>query len=135
MSKFGGRLLYESACKFIDSDDRVCNAPTYKAIAYARGEIDKLSGNLAEVLANEAALLELNAKKDKRIKELESEVSALKESVREDAEHIAMMVIHHIDTMYPACWNGVPKIARTSIRNTIINQVSALPPVELEKEI
>lgn len=40
----------------------------------------------------------------------------------EVARAVADEVIHHIDTMYPAMWGVVPKAARTSVRNTIINQ-------------
>lgn len=39
------------------------------------------------------------------------------------AEEVATNVIHHIDTMYPNMWEGVPKTARVSIRNTIIREV------------
>ena len=39
-------------------------------------------------------------------------------------EEIAERVIGHIDTMYPAMWQNVPKTARTSIRNTIINTLA-----------
>lgn len=43
-----------------------------------------------------------------------------------DAKDIAISVaheaLHHIDSMYPGMWKPVAKLARTSIRNTIINQ-------------
>lgn len=29
---------------------------------------------------------------------------------------VAMDVLHHIDTLYPAMWDGVAKAARTSLR-------------------
>jgi len=52
------------------------------------------------------------------------------------AEAIATDVIHHIDTMYPAIWQGVPQMARRSVRNTVINGVTHLlqhwPPPEEE---
>jgi hypothetical protein len=41
-----------------------------------------------------------------------------------DAELIAFNVLAHIDEMYPAMWTGVPKTARTSLRNTIIRQIN-----------
>ena len=36
------------------------------------------------------------------------------------AEDIAVNVLHHINEMHPDMWKGAPKIARTSIRNSII---------------
>lgn len=39
---------------------------------------------------------------------------------------IAMSALHHIDTMYPGMWNGVPKSARLSLRNHIWNHVKAI---------
>lgn len=37
---------------------------------------------------------------------------------------IADAVLRHIDTMYPKMWEGVPKTARLSIRNTVINALA-----------
>jgi len=37
----------------------------------------------------------------------------------EIAADVAMDVLHHIDALYPAMWDGVAKAARTSLRNTI----------------
>jgi hypothetical protein len=45
--------------------------------------------------------------------------------LQETAEDIAAAVLHHIDTMYPQMWQGVPKTARISLRNTIIAKVIA----------
>ena len=39
------------------------------------------------------------------------------------ANKAAAEVINHIDTMYPAMWEGVPKSARTSVRNVVYHQV------------
>ena len=36
----------------------------------------------------------------------------------EIAADVAMDVLHHIDTLYPAMWDGVAKAARTSLCNT-----------------
>jgi len=44
------------------------------------------------------------------------------EDAQEVAEAVAIEVLHHIDSMYPAMWTAVAKNARISIRNTIINQ-------------
>jgi hypothetical protein len=41
-----------------------------------------------------------------------------------DAQAIAFEVLGHIDTMYPAMWNGVPKTARVSLRNTIVRAIA-----------
>lgn len=38
----------------------------------------------------------------------------------EAAEWAAIRVMHHIDTMYPAIWQGVPTTAKESIKNTMI---------------
>ncbi len=40
-----------------------------------------------------------------------------------DADMVAFKVMDHIDTMYPEIWENVPKIARVSIRNTIVRSV------------
>ena len=42
------------------------------------------------------------------------------------AKAVADKVIGHIDQMYPAMWTGVPKSARTSVRNTVFNQTLAV---------
>jgi hypothetical protein len=42
------------------------------------------------------------------------------------ANAVASEVIYHIDQMYPGMWEGVPTTARLSVRNTIINRVTAL---------
>lgn len=39
---------------------------------------------------------------------------------------VAAHVIQHIDDMYPKMWEGVPKTAHLSVRNTIFNRVAAL---------
>lgn len=44
------------------------------------------------------------------------------EDAQDVAEAVAIEVLNHIDTMYPAMWVAVAKSARTSIRNTIIGQ-------------
>ena len=41
----------------------------------------------------------------------------------EIAEDVAAEILHHIDIMYPHMWTPVANSARTSIRNTIVNQV------------
>jgi hypothetical protein len=51
------------------------------------------------------------------------ETKALREAL--DPESFAVHVLHHIDEMYPSMWDSVPKSARTSIRNTIINRLRA----------
>ena len=38
-----------------------------------------------------------------------------------DPDEIAESIIGHIDTMYPKMWEGVPKTARMSLRNTVLN--------------
>lgn len=43
-----------------------------------------------------------------------------------DARAVANHVIQHIDDMYPKMWEGVPKTARVSVRNTIYNRVASL---------
>jgi hypothetical protein len=40
-----------------------------------------------------------------------------------DADAVAYIVMEHIDTMYPAMWLNVPKTARVSVRNTIVQAV------------
>jgi hypothetical protein len=40
-----------------------------------------------------------------------------------DADMAAFTIMDHIDTMYPAMWLAVPKCARVSVRNTIVNAV------------
>lgn len=35
-------------------------------------------------------------------------------------------LIWHIDQMYPSMWEGVPKSARTSIKNTVYNRVISI---------
>lgn len=40
-----------------------------------------------------------------------------------DAEMVAAEVLHHIDTMYPKMWEGVPRTARTSVRNCLIREI------------
>ena len=39
----------------------------------------------------------------------------------ERADDLAVYIMHHIDEMYPQIWKNVPRSARTSIRNSIIN--------------
>lgn len=46
-----------------------------------------------------------------------------KESVEDIAQRISQEVIGHIDLMYPLMWKNVPKTARVSVRNTIINEI------------
>lgn len=48
---------------------------------------------------------------------------ALTAEQKETAQRAMLNVLHHIDTMYPAMWKGVPKSARTSLRNTILKEV------------
>ena len=45
------------------------------------------------------------------------------EEEKSTAYSVAQAVIHHIDQMYPGMWQGVPKTARTSVRNTIRREV------------
>jgi hypothetical protein len=45
---------------------------------------------------------------------------------KEAARDVAAHVIQHIDDMYPKMWDGVPKTARVSVRNTIYNRVASL---------
>ena len=47
------------------------------------------------------------------------ETSLRAEDMNSIAEDVAMDVLHHIDALYPAMWDGVAKAARTSLRNTI----------------
>jgi hypothetical protein len=42
------------------------------------------------------------------------------------ARDVASHVLQHIDDMYPKMWEGAPKTARLSVRNTISNRVAAL---------
>lgn len=35
-------------------------------------------------------------------------------------------VIWYIDAQYPAMWDGVPKSARTSVKNTVYNRVISI---------
>lgn len=49
----------------------------------------------------------------------------MSEIIQEAAQEIASAVLHHIDTMYPGMWRDVPRNARISVRNTIINEVKA----------
>ena len=42
---------------------------------------------------------------------------------RELAKDSGNEVIWYIDAMFPAMWEGVPKSARTSIKNTVYNRV------------
>lgn len=44
---------------------------------------------------------------------------------KEAAKVVAEELISHIDQMYPAMWQGVPKTARTSVKNTVYNQTLA----------
>lgn len=37
-------------------------------------------------------------------------------------------VIWYIDAQYPAMWDGVPKSARTSVKNTVYNRVISILP-------
>lgn len=46
-----------------------------------------------------------------------------KQSKDEFREDFAQAVLNHIDTMYPSMWDGVPKTARTSIRNFIRSRI------------
>lgn len=48
-------------------------------------------------------------------------------------EDVATRVLFHIDEMYPGMWEGVPKIARLSVRNTIIGQGTLLVQQALQK--
>ncbi len=48
------------------------------------------------------------------------------QEVYRDADDAAIRVICHMDTMYPALWDGVPKTARTSVRNTIASEIRML---------
>jgi hypothetical protein len=45
---------------------------------------------------------------------------------QDEVYDFACSVVGHIDTAYPNMWQGVPKLARTSIRNHIINQLRPL---------
>ena len=45
---------------------------------------------------------------------------------KEAARDVAAHVIQHIDDMYPKMWEGMPKTARVSVRNTIYNRVASL---------
>jgi hypothetical protein len=40
-----------------------------------------------------------------------------------DTQLVVIKVLDHIDTMYPKMWESVPKSARTSLRNTIVNSI------------
>lgn len=42
---------------------------------------------------------------------------------RQTASDAGDAVIWHIDAQYPAMWDGVPKSARTSVKNTVYNAV------------
>ena len=57
-------------------------------------------------------------------KGLDAERASRETALRaEIAADVAMDVLHHIDTLYPAMWDGVAKAARTSLRNTIKQSV------------
>lgn len=48
------------------------------------------------------------------------------EADKQRARSVARNAVHHVDEMYPKMWEGVPKTARTSLQNTIYNQVLTL---------
>lgn len=54
-----------------------------------------------------------------------------KSEANEIATGIALEVIHHIEVQYPEALQSVPKSARESIKNKIINQV-VLNIIDLE---
>lgn len=47
----------------------------------------------------------------------------VREVIDSYARDVAGEVLAHIDTMYPALWQGVPKTARTSVRHCIVTRV------------
>ena len=55
-------------------------------------------------------------------------IRAPNDEEKEAARDVAAHVIQHIDDMYPKMWDGVPKTARVSVRNTIHNRVASLTP-------
>ncbi|OUM01786.1 hypothetical protein [Variovorax sp. JS1663] len=40
-----------------------------------------------------------------------------------DADMVAFTVMEYIDQTYPVLWEGLPKIARVNVRNTIVRAV------------
>jgi len=44
-------------------------------------------------------------------------------TVEEKSEIIRNEIISHIDVMYPDMWKGVPKTARSSLKNLIVQQI------------
>lgn len=52
-----------------------------------------------------------------------------------DAEMVAAEVLHHIDTMYPDMWKGVPRTARISVRNCMIREIeNRRNRIEIERD-
>jgi hypothetical protein len=47
----------------------------------------------------------------------------LEEAYQQIGAEVAAEVLHYIDVQYPAMWTPVAKLARTSVRRTIINAV------------
>lgn len=45
---------------------------------------------------------------------------------RQIAKDAGNEVIWYIDVQYPAMWGGVPKSARTSVKNTVYNRVISI---------
>jgi len=60
---------------------------------------------------------------DQQIQLMEAVLDTLKD-LDYTSQDVATAVLHHIDTMYPAMWDAVAKAARTSIRNTILQEIS-----------
>lgn len=58
-----------------------------------------------------------------------------RELARSLAEHVRSRVIDHIDTYYPAMWDGVATTARTSVRNTIYREVLHALAIWSEEEL
>lgn len=104
--------------------DEILANPCSKALAYRTGHRDARHA-AAELVAG-------GCNCDMRTKlvgdgceicnpELAADIA--RDNLEDAADSVASEVLHHIDQMYPAMWEGVPKAARTSVRNTIRQQV------------
>ena len=86
--KVGGKAIYESACNLIDSDNRICNAPTYRAIAYARQHIANLDAEVASLAEGYGSAHDEIETLQSQIAEREAEVERLREANKRTIELI-----------------------------------------------
>lgn len=49
----------------------------------------------------------------------EALVAALREPLKESAHDMALSVLYHLETMYPAVWKAMSGSCRRSLKNTI----------------